>query len=103
MNTAKLAPVGDPLCTLARRDWLIGQHAVITLSQPIPRLLADQVFAAGKFGGRRLFTYVKPARIDVFRTDPRQIAKLFFEISEAEYRTPVLRKKLRFAQIFAVV
>jgi hypothetical protein len=44
MDTTKLTAVFNPLCAFTSRDRFIRQNAVVTLPQPIPSLLADQVF-----------------------------------------------------------
>jgi hypothetical protein len=70
----KLAAIFNPLCALTGSDGFIRQNAVVTLTQPIPSLLADQVFTAGRLWWRRLVAHIKPTRINVFRANPSKVA-----------------------------
>jgi hypothetical protein len=64
----------NPLRSFARRDRLIRQNAIVTLPQPIPSFLADQVFTGSRLWWKRLVPYMEPSSIDMVRADPRKVA-----------------------------
>jgi hypothetical protein len=73
VHATKLTTVFNPLCALTGSDGFVRQNAVVTLPQPIPRLLAYQVFTAGWLWRGRFVPYVEPTSISVFRADPREV------------------------------
>jgi hypothetical protein len=74
VHAAKLTAIFNPLCALTSGNRLIRQNAVVTLPQPIPSLLAHQVFTGSRLWRRRFVPYVEPSSISVFRADPRKVA-----------------------------